>query len=342
MRLDQQWNLARDAWLRTAERGSPHTTRAYARAIADFAKFISPQGLWEAGGADASRWANEMGEQLAATSVNARLAAVSAFYTFCMTAYTDGQGTPLASFNPIAQVRREKISPYARSRPLSSEQVRSLLTAIDMTTMCGNRDYAMILMALFTGRRSAEIRCLRWCDIMHTAEGQVRYHWKGKGGKARWDDMPPPVYAAIQAYAMVGGQRRPGDYVFASHNGQQTTNPLTSQFFNVMVQRYAKLAKLPAWVHVHTLRHTATALRLKSGCTILELQALLGHASPRTTMIYVEELRGFKDESWHRVADLLAGAVSSQGSSSVTPQVPKKGALGGVGGSLPSALGLGK
>jgi site-specific recombinase XerD len=314
---NQDWMTAITTFLASKRRKSAHTERSYRCALNSFLLFIAPLGPGDVGGSDVDEWANELADSLSPATVAQRLAALSSFYQYCMTTYTDGDGEPLASFNPVGQVERPAIPIYGNSRPLAIEQLRTLLGAVDRETVRGMRDYAMILMAVYTGRRSREIRELTVGLIQHNANGQVRYCWKGKRNKTRWDDLPGPVWDAIQLYWMAAG-RSPGlnEPVFTAHNGRSgPPRPLSSEFFNAMVKRLAREARLPEWVHVHTLRHTASALRLAAGRGVLEINRLLGHASLRTTQIYIEALGGFADDGWagvERVLDVGAGQADMQ------------------------------
>lgn len=305
-----EWDRARREFLYAAGRGSEHTARMYELALGDFDKFIYPLFIDEAGGREVVAWANGMAERgLSEATVNARLAGLASFYGFCMATFTDSQGKPLTSFNPAAGVKRGQVDLYGNSQPLSVDQVRALLDVVDRSTVAGMRDYAALLMGVYTGRRSEEIRALRWGDIQHTADGRVRYHWRGKRGKARWDDLPMPVYQAIRLYLDAAG-RNPGagEPVFVAHNGHVGGGIiLSSEWLNAMVQRYARLAELPEWVHAHTLRHTAANLRAQLGRPLQEISMLLGHSSLRVTQIYLQAQAGFTDEGWEDVERLVAG-----------------------------------
>lgn len=306
-----EWDRARREFLYAAGRGAVSTRRSYALALRDFDEFIYPLFIDEVGGSKVIAWANEMAERgLSEATVNARLAALASFYGFCMATFTDSQGKPLTSFNPAAGVKRGQVEIYGNSQPLSVDQVRALLDVVDRATVIGMRDYAALLMGVYTGRRSEEIRGLRWGDIQHTADGRVRYHWYGKGGKSRWDDLPMPVYQAIRLYLDAAG-RMPGagEPVFMAHNGhaRRESEMLSSEWLNAMVQRYARLAELPEWVHAHTLRHTAANLRAQLGRPLQEISMLLGHSSLRVTQIYLQAQAGFTDEGWPEVERLVAG-----------------------------------
>jgi integrase/recombinase XerC len=310
--MGDEWNEAVETWLADAARSSGCTLRAYQQGLKDFKNFINPTLLRNVGGSDVANWVSALTRRgLAPATVNARLAAVSAFYRFVMNVYTDADGKPLAHYNPAAAVKRARVEMYGKSKPLTEQQVRQLLSVIDVSTVRGARDYAVLLMAIYTGRRSAELRNLRWGDIEMTTDGQcARYHWQGKGGTSRWDDLPPPVCRAICNYLERAGRRPELDEpVFVRHNGQGGLRPLTSEFLNSMVKRYARLAGLSEDVHAHTLRHTAANLRYKL-TDLRTVSQLLGHASFRITEVYLARLVGFKDDSWAEVERLLDGGDS--------------------------------
>ena len=304
------WDRAYRFWLAQAQAESEHTARAYETAVADLRNFAAPHLLENLGGADIAAWVNRMVERgLSTATINMRIAAVSSFYKYCMTTFTDGQGRPLATFNPAAGVKRGKVELYGNSRPLSIGQVRALLDVVDCSTASGMRDRAVLIMGIYTGRRSEEIRELRWGDILHTADGKPRYCWHGKGHKSRWDDLPMPVYQAIVLYLDAAGRRpKAGEFVFICHNGHEAGQALSSEWLNSMVKMYANQAGLPDWVHAHTLRHTAANLRAQIGRPLQEISMLLGHSSLRVTQIYLEAQMGFTDEGWRDVEKLVGGA----------------------------------
>lgn len=327
------WDEAARTFLNSAARKSAHTGRSYRRAMTTFLLHICPLGLGEVGGADVDKWANEMSAELSPATVAARLAAVSAFYQYCMTTFSNAQGQPLTSFNPVAGVVRPEVQKYGKSQPLTVEQLQALLAAVDRGTIQGMRDYAMIVFGVYTGRRSSEIRKLAVGYIQHNANGKVRYSWKGKRGQSRWDDLPAPVWAAIRLYWVAAG-REPGlnEPVFVNHNGHVQAGPLSSEFFNQMVKRWSAQAGLPEWVHTHTLRHTATALRVEAKRSVLEVNALLGHKLLRTTQIYMQAMTGFVDEGWAEVEQLLCAgheASKQQQGSAASSETPMRCGLAG-------------
>lgn len=303
-----RWGKAVAAWLGTARRNSEHTERSYRRSIEDLMGFldIGPEDLGTVGGADVAEWANELAESgLAKSTIATRLAGVSSVYEFARSVYTDGAGQPLTSYNPVDGVDRPQVNPYGKSRPLGTSEIGALLAQIDRSTVVGLRDYALILFAVYTGKRSHEARNLRAGDIQPVAE-QIRFFWRGKRDKSGWADLPAPVWQAIQLYWAAAGQPGPGDPVFGSHNGQEN-GPLSGVFVNMMVQEYALHAGLRG-VTFHTLRHSAALLRKRAGQSVADICQMLGHSRLDTTQVYLGQVEGFVDTGWQSVAEMLAEA----------------------------------
>lgn len=56
----------------------------------------------------------------------------------------------------------------------------------------------------------------------------------------------------------------------------------------VIIKKSAKLAGLDyKEIHCHTLRHSFATHLIEQGQSVSEVQALLGHKSPETTMVYL-------------------------------------------------------
>jgi len=72
-----------------------------------------------------------------------------------------------------------------------------------------------------------------------------------------------------------------------------------------MVRGYAEAAGLPDWVTAHSLRHTAAHLRDETGQPLQRISQLLGHSSLRVTQVYLAAQRGFVDEGWREVEEVL-------------------------------------
>lgn len=319
--LAQWWADASEAWLDRA--ASPNTRRAYEGATKLFFKFCKPTRAWEVGGVHVITWQQAMRKKgLAETTINLRLAALSSFYSFCcykwdVTDPETGRQVSLAKRNPVMSADRVKVSPYEKSIYLSADEVRALLRSIPRDSARGLRDYALVVSYIYTGRRSSEIRRLRWEDISQDG-GRVYYAWMGKGSQ-RTDELPLPAYNAIVAYLEAAGRLETiedEDFIFVALSdvaarlpnvkASSELRPLSTSFVNRIVKKCARRAGLK-WekIHTHTLRHTAAMLRRGLTNDIQELQLFLNHASLATTQIYVQHTEKRKDTLWAQVEALI-------------------------------------
>jgi integrase len=178
-----------------------------------------------------------------------------------------------------------------------------LLQAIPRHTVQGQRDYALFLFYLCTGRRSAEVRHLRWGDFS-TDSGATWYTWGRRNGHdghgQRRAECPPQAWDAILAYLGAAGRLatiQPPDYVFTALGNAAThlpnvsardwrpgERPLSGRAANQLLKRYARQAGLdPQGLSVRTLRYTAALLRVEAGGDLLDVCAFLDHASPAVT-----------------------------------------------------------
>ena len=329
--LEAAWGEAVEAWLgsKEARTGSKHTRRAYEGAVRLFFEGCERKA-WEVGGVEVIRWQQGMrAAGLSEATINLRLAALSslfefACYKFVMTDARTGREVPLAERNPVRRVDRAAVSPYEKSSYLGVDEVRALLRACDRSTVVGLRDYALIVSYIYTGRRSSEIRTLRWGDLRQEG-GRWWYEWHGKGGKSRRDELPLPVYQAITTYLQAAGrldgmeeesviftalsrvaERLPSVVERGLQDGNGSGSALSSSFVNRVVKKCARRAGL-RWkeIHTHTLRHTAAMLRRELGGDLQELQEFLNHSSLAITQIYVQHTEKRTDTMWAQVEALI-------------------------------------
>jgi site-specific recombinase XerD len=289
--------------------GSQHTRRAYERALERFKDSVR-KPLGDVGGADVQAWKRALhNDGLSHSTVNVYLSAISSFYQYCIhkhTAIVEGREQGLTQYNPVSRVDRPTVRKYGKARGLTTHEAAALLSQPDRTTFTGLRDYAIILMALLTGRRSAEIRNLRWGDIYDGA-----YYWRGKYGAERTDELPAPVAAAIANYRRaLADEPRSHEPVFVSM--RYPHKAVSAQYITSAVAAYAKRAGIAGRVTFHTLRHTYARLRSRAGHDIVEISRALGHQRLDTTQIYLAQVaRADVDGGWCDVWREIGEEVSS-------------------------------
>lgn len=316
------WVEATEQFL--ASRKSENTRRAYAHQLKAFLAWANKQP-WQITPADLQNYvAHCRTHSDKDETVNARIAAISSYYRYLQNDYhinlPGGQVGALIAYNPAAaKSLRAKINAYGKSAYLGDAEARALLKAIDRKTLTGLRDYALLLTYLATGRRSNEIRQLRFGDFTEV-DGRMFYRWSGKGKKDKKNEIPLRVWKSIIAYLKASGRPnpQPEDHLFVSHSDhaarlpnvpatwQPGVSPLSARMVGLILKRHARRAGLKAeHVHPHTLRHTAAMLRKKAGDDVEKICAFLGHSSIAVTQVYLHELEGQIDTSWSTVEALL-------------------------------------
>ena len=73
------------------------------------------------------------------------------------------------------------------------------------------------------------------------------------------------------------------DYLFLTNREKQ----YSTRSIYVIVKKAAKKAKINKKVHPHTLRHSFATHLIQNNYSVGEVQQVMGHNSPQTTMIYV-------------------------------------------------------
>ncbi len=241
---------------------------------------------------------------------NLRLAILSSFYTYVLR-----QGL-FHGANPIARVERRKTQPYAQARSLAHEDLLTLLGAIDQTTAAGLRDYALLLVGLYTGRRLAELAAMSREHITLRRTALEIFWPRCKGGRTMRDTIVRRGASALPAQALIAwlasidtlyettevplpalvGEEHP-IWISLARNGT-TGHRLSLQAIGAICERRIGTSK------VHTLRHTFARALEDAGAKVSEIQARLGHASLDTTSRYLAQLRADENPHLARLTDV--------------------------------------
>lgn len=228
--------------------------------------------------------------EVSPNSVAQRLAVLSSFYRFCL------KRRHLTKGNPIDLVDRPKTEPYSQAQALSGDFVIERLSAIDTTSLAGMRDYALLSVLLYTGRRAGEVQALRRKHVTFLGNKQIKLDFKkAKGGKQFKDVLSPEVSAILAHWlsACYRGRflRLPDDTpIWVNvHHPSKANEPLQYDGIRGIVKKHLDSTR------VHTTRHTFAVLMEKAGAKLTDIQVLLGHENPATTGIYLEKLTDEKE-----------------------------------------------
>lgn len=193
----------------------------------------------------------------------------------------------------IPRAKKQKSLPVV----FSPEEVRAVLSVV------GNLKHRAILMTIYSGGlRLNEAVHLRVSDI--DSERMVIRIRQGKGNKDRYTLLAKRTLEELRFY---WSQCHPVNWLFF---GKDKWSPLSVS----SVQKAFKDALLRAGVKkagsVHTLRHSFATHLLENGADLYHIQRLLGHASPKTTAVYLHLSR----KDFERIANPLDMIAASRDS----------------------------
>lgn len=171
--------------------------------------------------------------------------------------------------------------PKEYEEPLTEAEMGQLVTGYEPRRPIDARDLAICLTFLGTGLRATELTGLLDADI-HLDEGYLRVR-KGKGGKSRAIVLLPEIVAALFRYRQHHRPVSDDPRFFLNRYG----GPLTYNALYQVLRRAANLSAIER-AHPHLLRRTFGVTALTNGMDLFTLKETMGHASIRTTEIYLQ------------------------------------------------------
>ena len=193
--------------------------------------------------------------------------------------------------NPAAAIRGPKsVVKTGKTPVLTAAEARALLDGIDISTLVGLRDRALIgLMTYAFARASAALEMQ--VDDYYTQGHRSYFRLHEKGGKF----LVVPAHHVVQAYTdayvdRAGLAADPKGPLFRAAGvlraDQLTRHQLTRGKAWAMIKRRAKAAGLPGRISAHSFRGTGITEYLRSGGTLETAARIAGHESTRTTQLY--------------------------------------------------------
>lgn len=271
---------------------SNKTKKAYQDALLDFRTTLQSQHL----DLDsepaliaplAQGWAGQSTERenVAPSTFNQRLAILSSFYRYA-------KRHDVLSHNPIERVERRVVQNKNAASHLSKERVQEGLMKIDRSTLEGKRDYALLSVALATGRRSSELAGLRYGHLQRNGETCTVIWVRCKGNKQMKDELQKRTTLALFDYliAQYGTNllRLKSDTpVWVSYSSHNEGQAIGSRTVSRICEKYMGTSK------VHALRHTWAVTMHNKGASLAEIGKGLGHSNLKTTADYLEQHLGY-------------------------------------------------
>lgn len=297
---DMVWSLEQciDKWVDTKHdhSKSAETKSAYSDTLTSFRAVLQSQGL----DLDADRaviapradaWAGtslRANHAIAPATYNQRIAIVSSFYKFAIK-------HEVLPFNPMERIERRIVGKRDIARPLKPAQVKSGLQQIDLTTLEGLRDYALLSVALTTGHRANEIANLRMKHLRKQDDGTCDIEFERcKGNEHMTAVLKAKTTTALYTYlhAVYGAAlfTVSGDVpVWVSFSKRNAHQAIGARTISNMCKDFLGTSK------VHVTRHTAAFEMMNKKASLEEIRKFLGHKNAATTSIYLDDMTGYQN-----------------------------------------------
>lgn len=268
----------------TAEIRNERTREAYASAVGRFLNWCDSFGceLADINPIIVSSYIELLTRRAKAPTVKLNLAAIRKMFDYLVLGH-------VIESNPAWSVRGPKhVIKKGKTPVLSAEEARHLLDSMDVGTISGLRDRALIGVMIFS---FARVSAVVGMDIEHYFI-QRRRRWfrlREKGGKDH--DVPAHRKAEdyVEAYLEEGRIRHEmHSPLFRTIDSYRQLTKRRMERGDVlrMVKRRAKRAGIESRVCCHTMRATGITAYLENGGSVEHAQNIANHESIRTTKLY--------------------------------------------------------
>jgi site-specific recombinase XerD len=217
-----------------------------------------------------------------ARSRNVRLAALHSFFRYV--------ALHAPEYSALAQrVLAMPSKRYVR-RPISfltPVEIDALLAAPDLNTWRGRRDQALLLLAVQTGLRAAELTSLRCENLVLGAGAHVQC--LGKGRKSRCTPLRKQTVAVLRGW-LRERQGQPSDPLFPTTRGRALGHDGLEYLLNkhLTVARRHCPSLIQKRITPHSLRHSLAMSLLRHGADRSVIALWLGHERVETTSVYLQ------------------------------------------------------
>jgi site-specific recombinase XerD len=244
------------------KRYSDSTINTYTSLIKVFLRFYENKSLDEITEKDIIRFNQDyiLARGFSVTFQNQLINAIKLFYQKYQNKNLDLEN--------IERPKRSKALPEV----LSINEVQSLLLANS------NLKHKMLLSIIYSaGLRIGEALNITLTNI--DSERMLIHVMNAKGRKDRYLPLSPKLLVLLREYYKL---YKPKVYLFEGIHGGKYTQSSS----RAVLRKALRHTRITKRVTLHTLRHSYATHLLESGTDIRYIQELLGHNSPKTTMIY--------------------------------------------------------
>lgn len=278
---------------------SEKTVQTYTRAIRQYAKWASDNGISQPTREDILRYRDELKENHKPTTVQNYITALRLFF----------QWTEQEQLYPnIANhIKGAKLDRSHKKDYLTSRQVKKVMETAKEESLQGLRDYAILALLFTGGLRTIEISRANIEDIRTAGDNTVLYiQGKGREEKTEYVKIMPEVEDAIRTYLAARKPATTTEALFTStSNNSKGKRISTRTVSDIVKQALVKAGFNSDKLTAHSTRHTAVTLALLGGQSLQEVQQFARHANITTTQIYAHNLDRAKNQCEETIAKAI-------------------------------------
>lgn len=285
---------------------SAHTRRAYSRALREFiAWWYEQPGVRVLNKSTVQRYLSaRRAEGMGAGAYNQARSAIMRLVREAV----DNQVLPEQIAAGIERIEGIKRQGVRLGNWLLREQAEMLIKTLDISTLKGLRDRAILAVLIGTGIRRTELCSLTFAHLAQREGRWVIVDMLGKGDKMRSVPVPSWVKACVDAWAQAAGIS--SGFVFRRINKGDNLagESLTPQAVYYLVEQYSLEAfGEDGIIQPHDLRRTFAQLARKGGAPIEQISLALGHSSIQTTERYLGAQLDLSDAACDRLGVHING-----------------------------------
>lgn len=209
-------------------------------------------------------------ESWQASTVDRKLSAIKAFFSWLVE-------EELLIKNPASKIKPPK-QPKRLPKGLSIKEVE-----IVRESCVTNRERALMEVMYSTACRLSEIANMKRSDL---DSQNMSIEVIGKGDKERTVYLSDKAMYHLNKYLLSRKEPRegPSEYLFIGE--RRPFRDLTGSAIERIVDKIEQRSQISKKLTPHVFRHTAATLMTENGADLADVQHILGHENPSTTLIY--------------------------------------------------------
>jgi integrase/recombinase XerD len=263
-----------------------NTRTAYAQAVGQFCRWCEGRGMELSGVSPVAiaAYIEDLITKREAPTVKQHLAAIRMLFDWLVTGH-------IVPVNPAWSVRGPRhVVKKGKTPVLTAAEARQLLDSIDISTVTGLRDRALIGLMCYS---FARVSAAAGMDVEDYYQQGKRpwFRLHEKGGKFHEVPAHHNAESYLDEYIALAGialeRKGPLFRTAVGKSGVLTQQRMSRTDILRMVKRRALAAGIASErICCHTFRATGITAYLENGGTIEKAQAIAAHESPRTTKLY--------------------------------------------------------